>query len=110
MKTPLKIKTPCSEDWDKMTESDAGRFCQKCEKDVVDFRDMTSEEILQFFRQNTGKVCSRIKKGQLREFNRRYQELPSSSNILKYCYSDDKGKFNLKALKSIDSYIAPIFF
>jgi hypothetical protein len=84
MKKALKIKTPCRENWEEMTESETGRFCQKCEKDVVDFSEMTSEEILQFFRQNTGKVCGRIRKGQLREFNRRYQEFPSSSNILKW--------------------------
>ncbi len=41
----IGIKTPCSENWDKMTPSATGAFCQKCTKHVHDFSTKSINEI-----------------------------------------------------------------
>jgi hypothetical protein len=57
----IKIAEPCRENWDKMLEEERGRFCLSCQKAVVDFSRMTSQDIIHYFEQNAGKkVCGRI--------------------------------------------------
>jgi len=59
----LKIEKPCHEDWNKMAPNQLGRHCQLCEKTVVDFTKMSSEEIKEYL-SNRGneRVCGRILK------------------------------------------------
>ena len=59
----LKIEKPCREDWNKMTPNQLGRHCQLCEKTVVDFTKMSSEEIKEYL-SNRGneRICGRILK------------------------------------------------
>jgi len=35
-KMRISIENPCHEDWQKMLPESQGRFCQACEKTVVD--------------------------------------------------------------------------
>ncbi|OXA90688.1 energy transducer TonB [Flavobacterium hibernum] len=65
-KYKLSIPEPCTENWDKMTPNENGRFCLSCSKTVIDFTEMLPEEIQHFFIQNQDKnVCGRIRKSQL---------------------------------------------
>jgi hypothetical protein len=65
-KYKLTIPEPCTENWDKMTPNENGRFCLNCSKTVIDFSIMSSDEIQHFFIQNQNKnVCGRFKKSQL---------------------------------------------
>ena len=59
----LKIEKPCHEDWNKMAPNQLGRLCQLCEKTVVDFTKMSSEEIKEYL-SNRGneRICGRILK------------------------------------------------
>src|SRR4051794_13759597 len=59
------IPQPCHEDWDKMTTAAKGRFCESCSKNVVDFSLMTDNEVLNYFKNNSGKVCGRFANDQL---------------------------------------------
>ncbi|KFF06956.1 energy transducer TonB [Flavobacterium reichenbachii] len=62
----ISIPKPCTENWDKMTPNDTGRFCMSCSKTVVDFTAMMPEEIQHFFIQNqTERICGRFRKSQL---------------------------------------------
>jgi hypothetical protein len=62
----LHIAEPCHEQWGNMTPSERGRFCDACEKHVVDFTMMSDQEIAQFFkRPSTGSVCGRFFNEQL---------------------------------------------
>lgn len=56
----LEITSPCTESWEAMTPFEHGRFCDSCSKHVVDFTNMTDNEVLNFFRNQTGTVCGRI--------------------------------------------------
>nr|WP_315219727.1 hypothetical protein [uncultured Flavobacterium sp.] len=65
-KFKLAIPEPCSEDWNKMTPAENGRFCASCVKTVVDFSAMLPAEVQQFFIQNQNQnICGRFKASQL---------------------------------------------
>lgn len=65
-KIQLTIPTPCHENWDGMTPVDKGKFCGSCQKQVVDFSNMSDRDIAQFFKKpTTGSVCGRFMTDQL---------------------------------------------
>jgi hypothetical protein len=65
-KIQLQISEPCHENWDKMTQADKGRFCDSCQKQVVDFTNMSDREIAMFFKKpSAGSVCGRFMTDQL---------------------------------------------
>ena len=65
-KLQLQIPTPCHENWDHMSPVDKGRFCSSCQKQVVDFSNMSDREIAMFFKKpSTGSVCGRFMQDQL---------------------------------------------
>jgi hypothetical protein len=58
---PLEIKKPCGENWDNMRLGLISRHCGKCDKDVVDFTQMSKPEIFQYLYNNRDKkTCARI--------------------------------------------------
>lgn len=63
----ISIPTPCHEDWIKMTTDETGRHCNVCVKSVVDFTNMSDEEVLYFFlrKKQDERVCGRFKQTQL---------------------------------------------
>jgi len=65
-KIQLSIPEPCHENWDKMTTTQQGRFCNACAKEVVDFSTMTDTQVLNYFTENISqKVCGRAYPDQL---------------------------------------------
>lgn len=63
--TYLHIPQPCHENWDEMTPEKQGRFCQSCAKTVVDFSNMTDQQILEKLKKNAGNTCGRFTNEQL---------------------------------------------
>lgn len=62
----ISIPRPCNEDWNKMTPNEKGAFCQVCSKTVVDFTQMTDDEVKNYFLKNSSaKTCGHFKKSQL---------------------------------------------
>lgn len=65
-KLQLSIPEPCHQNWEHMTPTQQGRFCNACAKEVVDFSMMTDTEILNYFTTfSNEKVCGRALPGQL---------------------------------------------
>ena len=64
-KLQLSIPEPCHEDWGKMTNAEKGRFCNSCEKVVVDFSAMSERQLVEFFKKPAGSVCGRFQQDQL---------------------------------------------
>lgn len=61
----LKIEEPCTENWQKMSQNDIGRHCEKCNKSVVDFTSMSRPEIMIYLLENPNqRTCGRLKKNQ----------------------------------------------
>lgn len=66
----ISIPEPCSENWNEMTPTEKGAFCQKCALEVIDFTNKSSDEIRQVLAQNIGNhACMRIKNTQMDELN-----------------------------------------
>lgn len=63
--TYFHIPTPCHENWNNMTPEGKGRFCASCSKQVVDFSLMSDQQVLNYFKNTTGKVCGRFADDQL---------------------------------------------
>lgn len=65
-KLQLTIPEPCHENWQQMTPTDQGRFCNACAKEVIDFSTMTDIQVLNYFTNMTHeKVCGRALPEQL---------------------------------------------
>jgi len=65
-KIQLSIPEPCHENWDQMTPTQQGRFCNACAKQVIDFSEMTDSEVLNYFSKvKNEKVCGRAYPDQL---------------------------------------------
>lgn len=66
----ISIPKPCHENWSKMTPNEKGRFCQSCSKTVVDFTNMTTDDIQDFIHANKHqRICGHIKQSQLDTIN-----------------------------------------
>ncbi len=62
----LSIPTPCHQNWDNMTPTEQGRFCNACAKQVVDFTTMSDGEVLNYFvNKKDNNVCGRTLPNQL---------------------------------------------
>lgn len=61
----LRLDKPCTQQWSEMTPSEQGRFCDSCQKNVVDFTEMTDNEILKFISDNQAGFCGQFRGSQL---------------------------------------------
>jgi hypothetical protein len=61
----LKIDKPCGQEWTSMTQTDIGKFCSHCSKPVIDFTQLTDNQVLQIIELNSGKLCGRLTRERL---------------------------------------------
>lgn len=74
----IEMKYRCSEDWEAMPLSGDGRFCQSCEKEIIDFSHWSDAKIAAALKGGKS-LCGRIHNSRL---NRTLQiEKPSSNPI-----------------------------
>jgi TonB family protein len=66
METRIDIKRPCPENWETMKIGLHSRFCDNCQKNVIDFTNKDKREILEYLLSNRAEnVCGRIYRSQL---------------------------------------------
>lgn len=76
----IGIETPCTENWNDMTPSAQGAFCQKCASNVHDFSGKSNDEIKETLRSLIGqKVCGRITQEQEDSLNKEFNAWQFSS-------------------------------
>lgn len=64
----LSINNPCTESFAKFASTEAGGFCQSCQKEVVDFTKMTEPEILHYFANRPTQTCGYFHQSQLKSY------------------------------------------
>jgi hypothetical protein len=57
----IRVKDPCTQEWNEMVGNDQFRFCTHCAKDVSDISTMTRSEALKFVRKSNGRICIRYR-------------------------------------------------
>lgn len=82
----LSVPEPCSEDWNTMPENEKGRYCAVCDKTLVNFADMSDEEVAKTIEDKKSKgekVCGHFRNDQLNrplhsvlQYSRQYISLP----------------------------------
>lgn len=71
----ISIPKPCSQHWQKMDVEGNGRHCNSCNTTVVDFNNMTDNEIISYLTLNTH-VCGRFEVEQLKRVNKQLLPTP----------------------------------
>jgi len=62
----IKNTFTCAENWDKMSPTEKGKFCEVCTKEVIDFTTLSKNEIIAVFRKNNYQaLCARAYSTQL---------------------------------------------
>lgn len=61
----ISISKPCSEKFSTFEKTGHGGFCNSCEKEVIDFRKMTNNQVLHFVQNSEDNVCGNFKTSQL---------------------------------------------
>jgi hypothetical protein len=67
--TQLSIPEPCHENWATMHPSEKGKFCDLCQKEVIDFTTWTDDAVIQYFELNPQQICGRLAENQLVRIN-----------------------------------------
>lgn len=78
MESKVSIPKPCNENWKSMLPEKKGRFCNSCNKTVIDFTKMTNPEIKKYFIDNSNNksICGHFKLNQVEVTgNRKYDLL-----------------------------------
>ena len=65
MKEGIHIANPCSQRFYNFSTTEKGGFCQSCQKEVIDFREMSHSEIWGFIASNQVRSCGIFKPNQL---------------------------------------------
>ncbi len=70
----LVIANPCHANWNKMSATEKGRFCASCTKEVVDFRDKSKEDIIEYLEnyKGEGQTCGQFSATQIDKVGKNY--------------------------------------
>ncbi len=61
----VRLNFTCNRTWEDMKPVEGGRFCNDCQKKVVDFTNKTNDEIAAYFMGSTTIVCGNFRQSQL---------------------------------------------
>lgn len=90
----IAIPEPCYEDWNKMSYTEKGKFCNSCTKEVFDFTAFSDEQLIKQF-EKEGDLCGRFTTNQL---NRNLTlQRKKSHDYISYAFS---GIFSLLLLNT----------
>ncbi len=81
----IAIPEPCHENWQQMTNTQKGKFCNVCAKEVFDFTKYSDNEIIKKFSKTDDNLCGRFTTVQL---NKKWIEpIEKPSNFAYYIFS-----------------------
>jgi hypothetical protein len=78
----ITIPEPCDQKWSEMQACGSNRFCNKCEKQIIDFTYYSDAALIKVIEENDGRICGKFTKDQLdRELISSYKKQSFFSNI-----------------------------
>jgi hypothetical protein len=78
----LNIQTPCSKNFNHFKPTSKGGFCNACNKEVIDFTKMNSEDIITYFKTKSDKnTCGRFTSNQLKTYESTTKHLSKFSFV-----------------------------
>lgn len=70
----LEINKPCLENFNQFKPTLDGGFCGSCQKEVIDFSKMNSQEVMSYFKnKNNQDVCGKFNSNQLKTYTDKSQ-------------------------------------
>src|SRR5690348_10498025 len=79
----LHVPSSCRQNWNDMVPGNSGRFCLSCQKQVVDFSNMSDAQLANYFKTYRGGGCGKFSGDQI---NREIRIQSSSLPWLKYFF------------------------
>lgn len=64
----LSIQNPCKQKASSFSKTKNGDFCSACQKEVIDFTQMSDRQVVDFFKNYKGNTCGKLKKNQLKSY------------------------------------------
>jgi hypothetical protein len=61
----ITIPEPCDQKWSEMQACGSNRFCNKCEKQIIDFTYYSDAALTKVIKENGGRICGKFTKDQL---------------------------------------------
>jgi hypothetical protein len=61
----ITIPEPCDQKWSEMQACGSNRFCNKCEKQIIDFTYYSDAALTKVIEENEGRICGKFTKDQL---------------------------------------------
>ncbi|MCW1147006.1 carboxypeptidase-like regulatory domain-containing protein [Flavobacterium lacisediminis] len=83
-KVNISINRPCSQKFENFERTDKGGYCNSCRKEVLDFRNFTDNEIVDFFSKNQQKTCGVFLEKQLKNYCESYLDSNHKSKKVFY--------------------------
>jgi|GEM_PF-602913 hypothetical protein len=80
MEGKIRIPNACSENFKRFSATPNGGFCQKCRKEVFDFREMDGPSILEFLSNNPSNSCGIFSPSQIST----YKSLPKKAEFPRF--------------------------
>jgi len=96
MKYLIQIPEPCNENWNKMTPTEKGAFCMRCQKEVLDFTNKSDYQLAKLL-DSKARHCGKFRPEQIN------REIPSVKNTY---YSKLSTLFGVTALLAMS---APVY-
>jgi hypothetical protein len=75
----LSIPKPCSRNWEGMAQNETGRFCDNCNKTVIDFTQYSDQQLADFFKRSKEHMCGTFRNDQLEKALYPLQSSPNRS-------------------------------
>ena len=61
----ITIPEPCDQKWSEMQPCGSNRFCNKCERQIIDFTYYSDAALKRVIEENEGRICGKFTKDQL---------------------------------------------
>lgn len=86
----IDIPEPCKAGKEHMSPSERGKMCSLCQKEVIDFRNMPSKQVIDYLKNNP-KTCGSFWKGQVNWINQRLSQ--GQPQRVPYSFSNNRTLF-----------------